>query len=60
VNYFNKTAAGFCFELLMKQAGAELCQAQVKLSKLASSLNLKLKLFFQVENQYKLRLQSKG
>jgi hypothetical protein len=60
VIYFNKTAAGFCFELFMKQAGAELCQAQVKLSKLTSSFNLTLKLFFQVENQYKLELQSKG
>jgi hypothetical protein len=59
VKYFNKTAAGFCFELFMKQAGAELCQAQVKLSKLASSFNLTLKLFFQVKNQYKLNYRAK-
>jgi hypothetical protein len=32
-----------------KQAGAELCQAQVQLSYPASSLNLTLKLFFPVE-----------
>jgi hypothetical protein len=32
-----------------RQAGAELCQAQAKLSYPASSLNLAMKLFFQVE-----------
>jgi hypothetical protein len=59
VKYFNKTEAGFCFELFMKQAGAELCQAQVKLSKLASSFNLRLKLFFQVKNQYRFNYRAK-
>jgi hypothetical protein len=59
VKYFYKTAARFCFELFMKQAGTELCQAQVKLSKLASSFNLTLKLFFQVKNQYKLNYRGK-
>jgi hypothetical protein len=48
-NYLKGEAIQMKREIRRKQAGAELCQAQAKLSYPVSSLNLSMQLFFQVE-----------